>query len=533
MSTTPGQQDSEEGRIEPFFGAFVLETLTIGLYGEARSAIREYVQNGLDAVLQAVDEELIDPEAARIDIRLEGADLIIHDNGIGLGQEVAVGTLASIGASRKDYRDQAGFRGIGRLAGIAFCDRLVFLTKARGEQVTTRVAFDAKQLREDMSPAKGGRLSLQRLLEKNVKATTHAAMDAVREGFFEVRLEGLVNAPAEATDLDLMVDFVAQVAPVGYSKDFVYREQIEQAARERPFARRASPRRRTSALEEVTIVVHEGERSVEVCKPYGATFTVGRDDVPLNDIIIHDGASQRWWGWVGLKREPGAFKSDATKAIRVRLRNIQIDGTQVMSEMFSSVEDAASYGRFNDWYVGEIFVDPTFVIPNSRRDGFEDNQGWAEFREELIDLCADLGKRAYDISKKAQLSVEALARGAKDLDVRAKTLTAAAKPDTDKLITLSSDVTKLQRKVSRAYKFADLETASQLRSLENRLLDTKTRAVRKLGVSQTLDASLVREQTQKETLRELMRAFRTRLEPRTLSMVSSVVEELYGTTDFA
>lgn len=36
--------------INPFFGGFVLETLTIGLYGEARSAIREYLQNGLDGV---------------------------------------------------------------------------------------------------------------------------------------------------------------------------------------------------------------------------------------------------------------------------------------------------------------------------------------------------------------------------------------------------------------------------------------------------------------------------------------------------
>ena len=29
--------------VHPFFGGFVLETLTIGMYGESRNAIREYI----------------------------------------------------------------------------------------------------------------------------------------------------------------------------------------------------------------------------------------------------------------------------------------------------------------------------------------------------------------------------------------------------------------------------------------------------------------------------------------------------------
>ena len=38
---------------EPYFGGFVLETLTIGMYGEARNAIREYIQNGFDSIQRA------------------------------------------------------------------------------------------------------------------------------------------------------------------------------------------------------------------------------------------------------------------------------------------------------------------------------------------------------------------------------------------------------------------------------------------------------------------------------------------------
>ncbi|HEX7929339.1 MAG TPA: ATP-binding protein [Sphingomicrobium sp.] len=518
--------------INPFFGGFVLETLTIGLYGEARSAIREYLQNGLDAVMQAVDAGIMAFGDAKIDVTLAGDGLVIRDNGIGLGVDLAVPRLTSVGASSKDYRSQAGFRGIGRLAGIAFCDKLVFVTKAQGETGGTRIEFDAKQLRKDMAPASGGHLSLADLISKNVTATRLTSL-AAEEHFFEVRLEGLVNAPGESTDLDQMVDFVSQVAPVAYADDFPFKPQIEQAASDRKFATTGKRTRQSAGLEEVRIVVHDWDRSVEVRKPYHKSYAVGRDAVHLDDIKIVDGENKRWWGWVGLKREPGAFKDDLTRAIRIRVRNIQIDGTQIMGEMFSNVPDAKSYGRFNDWYVGEIFVDPTFVIPNSRRDSFEEDDNWETLQKEIIALCDDLGKRAYEISKNAQHSVQRLAKDTKGIEDRAKTLTAAsAQVHTDNLLELSNEVTKVQRRVSRAFKHADLEIASQLRSLENKLLDAKTKAVRKLGVTHAIDVAQVREQAQLEVLRELMQAFRNQLDPATFSKVAQVIASVAGTTDF-
>lgn len=517
--------------ISPYFGGFVLETLTIGMYGEARSAIREYLQNGLDAVMQAVERGIMDAAEAKIDVILEDGTLVIRDNGIGLAKGRAVSTLTSIGASLKDYRAQAGFRGIGRLAGIAFCDALVFETKARGDNVSTRVVFDAKSLRKDMSPANGGRQSLSDLLSNNVKATQKASSEPDGH-FFEVRLEGLVNAPGESTDIDQMVDFVSQVAPVAYADDFTFKALIEEAAAARPFTHAGQAPTARSGLEVVKIVVHSATRSVEVQKPYHATYAVGRDDVHLHDVKIVEGVGNKWWGWIGQKREPGAFKDDLTRAIRIRVRNIQIDGTQIMGEMFSNVPDAKSYGRFNDWFVGEIFVDPTYVIPNSRRDGFEEDQNWDKLQKELITLCDELGKSAYEISKSAQHSVKRLAKDAKEIEDRAKTQVAAPQPHTDNLLALSTDVTKLQRRVSRAFKHADLETASQLRSIENKLLDTKTKAVRKLGVTHGIDAAQVREQAQREVLRELMQAFRDQLDPQTFSKVTQVVASVAGTTDF-
>ena len=123
---------------KPHFGAFVLETLTFGMYGDSRSALREYIQNSFDSLQQAVTDGLVKPEDTRVEITLDEdlQGLTIRDNGVGLRTENAVSVLASIGSSNKDYRRNAGFRGIGRLAGVVFCDQLTFATKAAGEAKT-------------------------------------------------------------------------------------------------------------------------------------------------------------------------------------------------------------------------------------------------------------------------------------------------------------------------------------------------------------------------------------------------------------
>jgi hypothetical protein len=50
--------DATPVALEPFFGGFIIETLTcaIGMYGEARNAIREYIQNSFDSVQRAIEE---------------------------------------------------------------------------------------------------------------------------------------------------------------------------------------------------------------------------------------------------------------------------------------------------------------------------------------------------------------------------------------------------------------------------------------------------------------------------------------------
>jgi hypothetical protein len=519
---TQNTEESSERQItiKPYFGGFILETLTIGMYGDSRNAIREYLQNAFDAVQKAIDDNLIRKGEALITITILDDGLFIRDNGTGLSSDIAVATLTSIGASSKNYRREAGFRGIGRLAGIVFCNRLTFTTKAPGETIVSRVVLDAAGLRRDMSPAKAGQLPLEDLLKQHVTAFEKQESDNVEDHFFEVALEGYENAPVECTDSGRLIDFVCQIAPVPYHGEFAFAERIQ-----------AEAKQRGTAIDAVRIIVVDGDKSIEAFKPYKKEFPVGKDGVTLSDCKFYDAPSKHWWGWVGHKTEPGAYKDELSKAIRVRVRNIQIDGTQILGNIFGSIPTAPSYGRFNDWYLGEIFVEPTYLVPNARRDGFEDDEHWRLMRNELIALCTDLGKSAYEISRKHQHSIDTLTQDTRALESDTKKLVGVTNPSTDKLIELSNSVTKLQRRVSRALRHADLEVTSQLRSLENRLLDVKTKAVRTLG-AQTPDPEEIREEAQRDLISSLMKAFRKKLDPPTYAKVARIASEVLGTADF-
>lgn len=508
--------DIQQNPFEPFLGSFILETLTLGMYGESRNAIREYVQNAYDSILAAVQSGLISHEEGEIHVKMGDNSLVIRDNGIGLRENLAVEALTSIGASRKDYRCQAGFRGIGRLAGLVFCNILTFKTKAKGEVSETVVQFNAKGMRHDMSPNRAGLQSLEKLLKKNIsfRITKGHSPD---DHYFEVSLQDLHEPPSECTDESLMVDYLSQIAPVPYNLDFLHGVILQAAAQQR-----------STRIDEVRIFVDGIGGSVQVFKPYEKTFLVGKASVSLADIRLIDSDTGHWWGWVGLKTEPGAYKDETEKAIRIRVRNIQIDGTQLMAKIFSDVDGAPSYARFNDWYIGEIFVHEGKLIPNARRDGFEEEEGWVVARQQILKTCKVLGEEAYVISRQSQMSLKQLAKETKKIEDEVEKLIVPSRSDLKIVVDLASQINKLQRKVTRAAKDSDYETAAQFRSLEARLLTLQRRALGKVDAGQEQNPRGASVAASQKIVDKLVHALRDQLDPRTFERVMQIIENVVG-----
>ena len=507
--------------IQPFFGGFILETLTVGMYGESRNAIREYIQNGFDSVQRAIKvvktlrqgEGLIE-----IEMSADANSICIRDNGAGLSSRVAAQTLTSIGASGKNYSSDAGFRGIGRLAGIVFSDTVTFRTKAMGEAEQTTVTFHADRMRTLMSPEMGSTLSAEELLKQCVTAVISQA-DAQQKPFFEVVLSGFTDAPEECTSRSAMENFVAQVAPVPYPEAFPFRSEVFEYAKEVGIP-----------IDEVNISVSVGGgKTSMITKLYVDGFDVDEEGGQA-DLVDHEflqSKDKHWWAWVGKKSVSGSYLDARVRGLRVRAKNIQIDGTDIIRDIFQ--KHAKSYVRFQDWYVGEIFVDPSALVPNARRDGFEETANWKSVRQELAQVCKELGSQAYELSNKGQLTVANLTEKVADATGRLETLRRTDFKNTDRAIALSADVTKLQQRVARASKNADPVVLSNLQALSSELIDIKTEAVRKLVTpAAAVDQERLEQNTRDELIRELITLFETNLGPPCLGAVRNLIREEYG-----
>jgi molecular chaperone HtpG len=515
---------SKDVPFKPHFGAFVLETLTLGMYGESRNAIREYVQNSFDSLRQAVHEGLVLEKDVKVEVTMDEEKnwLNIRDNGTGLSTANAVDVLASVGASNKDYRRNAGFRGIGRLAGIVFCDRLIFSTKAAGEKQKTVVTFLAKELREKLTPESTETDDAAKTLASCVEASIHDVEDEM-DHFFEVKLSGFHNPPVECLELAKLRSFLSQVSPLPYDPDFLYAKRIKSRSENSSIP-----------IEQIRLFVRDGEGDFdEIFKPYGADFAVKRERVRLSDVEFVISPSKKWWGWVGVKNVSGAIKDQDSRGIRVRVRNIQIDDTKIVRDIFAvsnlGGKPRNSYARFADWYVGEIFVDPRASIPNARRDGFEESQAWHAFRDEMDRVIATpYGKLAYKTSKSDQLSLDSLGKRLNELKKGATPLIQSRSGDWDRVSQSVTEANELQRRIGLAVRNADDDELAPLRELAESTSSIKGELDTLVTAPAAHDCAEEIAEALSATLQKLFRELKRKLPPAEWGRSRDIIRRVTG-----
>jgi hypothetical protein len=441
-------QDEKSAVQIPHIGAFVLETLTLGMYGEPRHTLREYVQNSFDAIRAAQRTRFL-TERGKVTITLSEERILIRDNGLGVRADQAWNTLTSIGASKKDRQRDAGFRGIGRLAGMAYCDQLIFRTTFPGETALTTIAFDCKKLLSAMNPDEGGDVELARLLSRAIEFIPSSDGADLDDHFFEVELSGLSLAPSSLTDPVEVRDYLSEVVPVAFSPEWEWGSQIE-AEYKTYFGEN---------LETIDVFVKSNEDVISVLKPYGDKYEHRKGTADLRSVEFHSGDNNSYWGWVGKLSESAAVTDWRTRGLRIRVRNIQVDGTEIFEMLFTQVKP--SYGRFSSYYVGEIHIDPEKVIPNARRDGFEETPTWIDIKNSMmLNICQPLAADAYEASQQGQINITKVVDDIDKLVARSSGLAESSRASYDQVVDLMNTAKRLRRRASSALKVVgDLDDA--------------------------------------------------------------------------
>lgn len=131
-------------------GKNFLENLTVAMYENSFTVYREFVQNAADSIDKAIEKGLLDKEEASIDIVIDynKRKISVHDNAMGIPMRDFKKKMTDVADSEKDRNTDKGFRGIGRLAGLGYCDTLIFRTTAKDEDKESVIKWDGVRLKE-------------------------------------------------------------------------------------------------------------------------------------------------------------------------------------------------------------------------------------------------------------------------------------------------------------------------------------------------------------------------------------------------
>lgn len=331
-------------------GAGLLDLVTVGMYDDPLSMYREYIQNAADAVGLCESAEKVQVE---VSVDVTGRQIRVRDNGPGLSRDEALERLLPIGRSEKTLGTDRGFRGVGRLAGLAFAKTVAFTTRAGANQPVTRITWHSDNLPERTSTD----AELDQAILRCVDVETLPDAD-FPDHFFDVQVGGVARHSAGLLlDRDAVRHYLGEVCPVPMSREFRFAGCIDGL-----FDSNNAPLTLDVTLEgDPTPVERPYGKSIRFSTTKEAEF-LDFEEVRLRSV---DGDGDAAVGWVAHSTYMGAIPKDLrVRGIRARVGNIQVGGEGVFDHLFAEE-------RFNRWCVGEIHILDSRIVPNSRRDYFQ------------------------------------------------------------------------------------------------------------------------------------------------------------------
>ncbi len=359
-------------------GAGIFRLITSGMYDNPLAVYREYIQNSADSLAQSDGRR----GSVVVTVNRGEASITILDDGPGLSPGEAEQALLPVAQSRKSLGRDRGFRGIGRLSGLAFADSVTFLTRSSAGGPVTRVVWDGLEINRRMRGAKPTWDALRACV------TVDSPSGTERPGhFFEAQIRGVGRHVAGAILNERLVRaYIGEVCPVPMRSGHPFAKEIDEV-----FAEHVSP---------LSLRVTIAGDPMPVTRPHGPAidFSEGKSDPfkALEPVRIPslNGGNAAAVGWVMHSSYLGAIpKRLGIRGIRARMGNIQIGDESIFDHLFPEE-------RFNRWCVGEIHVLDSEMVPNARRDYFEPGPHVRNFENHLAAVCRKIADRCRNESKK-------------------------------------------------------------------------------------------------------------------------------------
>lgn len=374
-------------------GKNIIENLTTAMYENSYTVYREYIQNSADSIDRAIEMGIMKRDDAVIDIHIEFGKrrITINDNAAGIPHGEFYKKLSDIADSQKNPSKEKGFRGIGRLAGLAYCNKLIFKTSAKGETITSIMEWDGVRLREVLED-NSAHPSASDLIDQITRCREEQC--DIDEHFFEVVMDGVIPESDDLLEQTEVKKYLQAVAPVPYENSFVYRSKIYEYIQQEGLS-----------IDEYDIEINGNP----LFKPYKNKLYEGTVDKKtvydeINDIEFRqfrakDGRLLAWMWFAVTKYEKQIPVINQMRGIRLRKENIQIGDEETLSYPRFYKEARGAY-----YFVGELFAVDSDLRPNARRDYFNRNATLKEFEDKVRPVLYSEFYELYHYANKVKSS---------------------------------------------------------------------------------------------------------------------------------
>jgi molecular chaperone HtpG len=365
---------------EVIIGKDILELVSSAMYVDPMTVYREYVQNAADAVDAARAEGVLAAEdPGRIDIFVDPSvrTIRIRDNGCGIPFRSFGRKMTALGGSAKRGTRARGFRGVGRLAGLGYAQELVFRSRVEGEARVSELRWDCRQLRAALREVGDG-LGVADLI-RSVTTLERVDIEGAPQHFFEVEMKGIIRLRNDRLmSPSAISEYLSQVAPVPFSPDFRLGTEITEALKH--YVDLGELDIRVEGAEEPIFRPHRNSFSFE--DKQSITF----DSLSVVELPGIDGEVAAV-AWVLHHDYEGTVPTGTlVKGLRLRSGNVQVGDHALLEDLFPEP-------RFNAWSVGEVHVLDRRIVPNGRRDHFEQNAHFHNLTNHLTPTARDIARR--------------------------------------------------------------------------------------------------------------------------------------------
>src|SRR6185503_6483445 len=371
-------------------GGEILSIITKGMYSDPKDALREYVQNGVDAGSQ------------RIEIKLRANILVVQDYGVGMTR----GTMrraVRVGMSDKNPRLSVGFMGIGLYSSYHLCDKLTVYSKVC-EQTANQLIFDFKSMRlvleaqknkkiesEELNEETNDEVPLLLLLEDCIEFNsltdddysivgTRVEMSGVEENFF-----------MSLSKFEEVSEYLEKVIPLPFHPEFSYGKEIQDHINE-------VCEKHGAAFKLINLNLDINGKKSDLHRPYKDSDFLPSKPLKPNYKLLSSDSEFFGVAWGCLNSNNSIITNDKVRGFLLRKQGFSLGARNNLLSIFTA--------KFFNRYVGEIIVVHPKLLPNGARNDFEYSNLRNSFYLELQNVAVEYNEDANKHQEKEKAEIE-------------------------------------------------------------------------------------------------------------------------------